>query len=89
MRTKITFAAIVGLALWGSTPMAIAQTGEFAGQVPSSVIRNAWQIQDELQSARSGTPARSVEPTDHSYDEPNPMKQPRRVTTTNGTKNRE
>jgi hypothetical protein len=56
MRTKITFAAIVGFALWGSTPMAVAQTGEFAAQVPSSVIRNAWQIQDELQSARSGTP---------------------------------
>jgi hypothetical protein len=88
MRTKIAFAAIVGLALWGSTPMAIAQTGEFAGQVPSLVIRNAWQIQDELQSARSGTPAQSVDRTIPSYGEPNPVKPPVSVTTTNGAKTR-
>jgi hypothetical protein len=86
MRTKITFAAIVGLALWGSTPTADAQTGEFAAQVPSSVIRNAWQMQDEFQSARSATPTKSVDRIAPSYGERNSVKLPGSVTTSNGTK---
>jgi hypothetical protein len=89
MRTKIAFATIIGIALWGSTIMAIGQTGEFAVQVPTPVIRDAWKIQDQLQSARSGTPAKPVDRTAPSYGESNSVKPPGSVTTTNGTKTRE
>ncbi len=89
MRTKIAFAAIIGVALLGSTLMANAQTGEFAGQVPSSVIREAWQLQDQLQSARSGTPAKSVNRTVRSYGEPNSVKPRGSVITNDGAKARE
>jgi hypothetical protein len=86
MRSKIAFAAIVGLALWGSTPTTNAQTGEFAGQVPSSVIRNAWQMQDEFQNARSAAPVKSVDRTAPGYGASNSVKLPGSVTTPNGTK---
>ena len=89
MRTKIAFAAIIGVALLGSTLMANAQTGEFAGQVPSSVICEAWQLQDQLQSARSGTPAKSVNRTVRSYGEPNSVKPRGSVITNDGAKARE
>jgi hypothetical protein len=89
MRTTIAFAAIISVALLGSTLMAIAQTGEFAVQVPSSVIRDAWQLQDQLQSARSGTPAKSVDRPVRSYGETNSVKPRGSVTTAKGAKTNE
>ena len=86
MRARISFAALIGTVLLGSTLTAIAQTGEFAGQVPSSVIRDAWRLQDQLQRARSGVPANSVERT---YGTSYPVKPPGNVTTTNRARTRE
>jgi hypothetical protein len=86
MRTTIAFAAIIGVALFGSMPIANAQTGEFAGQVPSSVIRDAWQLQDQLQRARSGMPANAVDRPYPDYDSSSSVKPPGNVATTNGAK---
>jgi hypothetical protein len=50
--------------LFGSTLMAAAQTGEFAVQVPGPVVHDAWEIQDQLQDARSGKRVNRSAPTD-------------------------
>jgi hypothetical protein len=63
MRTHMAYPALLIASLLGSTPMAIAQTGQFASPVPGAVVHNAWEIQDQLQNARSGTPAKSLSRT--------------------------
>jgi len=63
MRAQIAHSTILIASVLGSTLMATAQTGEFALQVPGSVVHRGWEIQDQLQDARSGTPARSVSHT--------------------------
>jgi len=63
MRVQIALPAIFIASLVGSSHIATAQTGEFALQVPASVVHRGWEIQDQLQDARSGTPARSVSHT--------------------------
>ena len=44
MRVRIALPAILIASPLGSSPMATAQTGEFASQVPGSVIHNAWSF---------------------------------------------
>jgi hypothetical protein len=87
MRAQIAFPVILFASLPGSTLMAVAQTGEFATQIPGSVIHNAWEMQDQWQNLRSGMPARPVSPPLRSYDEWNSAKPaPGGVTTMNRTK---
>jgi hypothetical protein len=87
MRAKIAHLAILIASLLGSTLMAVAQTGEFVGQVPGPIVHDAWEIQDQLQNARSGAPARSARRTTRSYDGSNPAKPAEGgVVTINGTK---
>jgi hypothetical protein len=88
MRIQITLPAIlIAASLLGSSPMATAQTGEFAGQVPGPIIHNAWEMQDRFQNARSGTAVKSVSPTVRSYDGSNSAKPAAAgVITTNATK---
>ena len=50
--------------------MAAAQTGEFAVQVPGPVVHDAWEIQDELQDARSGKRVNRSAPTDGNSNSP-------------------
>lgn len=64
MRAKILPAAITIASLFGSTLMAPAQTGEFAVQVPGPVVHDAWEIQDQLQDARSGKRVNRAAQTD-------------------------
>ncbi len=56
MRAQIAFATLLVASLLGSTPMAVAQTGEFPLQVPGSVIHNAWDTQDQLRDSRLAKP---------------------------------
>jgi hypothetical protein len=87
MRPQIAHPAILIASLLGSTPVATAQTGEFAGQVPGPIIHDAWELQDQIQNARSGTPAKSVNRTTRSYDGSNSAKPVAGdVTTANRTK---
>jgi hypothetical protein len=87
MRAQIAFPVILFASLSGSTLTAVAQTGEFASQVPSSVMRNAWEMQDYSQRVRSGAVDRPVSPPAQSYDWSNAGKPaPGGVTTMNGTK---
>jgi hypothetical protein len=60
MRTYIAYSAILIASMLGSRLMATAQTGEFPLQVPGSVVHRGWEVQDQLQDARSGTPTKSV-----------------------------
>jgi hypothetical protein len=85
MRVQIALPAIlIAAPLLGSSHMATAQTGEFAGQVPGPIIHNAWEMQDRFQKARSDV--KSVSRTARSYDG-NPAKPAAAgITTTNGTK---
>jgi hypothetical protein len=62
MRTQIALQAILAASLLGSTISAVAQTGEFASPVPGRVVHDAWEMQDQLQNARSGTPGKPVSP---------------------------
>ena len=88
MRASIAFPIILLASVPGSTLVAVAQTGEFALQVPGSVMHSAWEIQDQLQSARSGVPVRPVNPPPlRSYDWSNAAKPaPGSVRTVYGTK---
>jgi hypothetical protein len=87
MRARIVFPIILFASLPGSTLMAVAQTGEFATQIPGSVIHSAWEMQDQWQNLRSGLPARPVNPPLRSYGWSNSAKPaPGGVTTVNGTK---
>lgn len=86
MRAQIAFPVILFASLSGSTLTAVAQTGEFASQVPGAVMRNAWEMQDYSQSVRSGV-ARPVSPPAQSYDWSNAGKPtPSGVTPVTGTK---
>jgi hypothetical protein len=88
MRVQIALPAIlIAASLLGSSPMATAQTGEFANQVPGPIIHNAWEMQDRFQNARSGTSVKSVSRTTRSYDGSDPAKRTEGgVVTINGTK---
>jgi hypothetical protein len=87
MRAKIAHPAILIASFLGSTLTAVAQTGEFAGQVPGPIVHDAWEIQDQLQNAQSGAPARLMRRTARSYDGSNSAKPAASgVTTINGTK---
>ena len=87
MRAKIVHPAILIASLLGSTLTAVAQTGEFAGQVPGPIIHNAWEMQDRFQNARSGAAAKSVSPAARGYDGSNSAKPAAAgVMTTNATK---
>jgi hypothetical protein len=87
MRVQIALPAILIASLLGSSPMATAQTGEFAGQVPGPIVHDAWEIQDQLQRARSGTDVKSVSRSARSYDGSNSAKPAAAgVITTNATK---
>jgi hypothetical protein len=68
MRTYIAYSAILIASMLGSRLMATAQTGEFPLQVPGSVVHRGWEVQDQLQDARSGTPTKSVRRTAGSYE---------------------
>jgi cell division septation protein DedD len=57
MRAQIAYSAILAASVLGSTLTATAQTGEFPLQVPGPIVHRGWEIQDQLQDARSGTPA--------------------------------
>jgi hypothetical protein len=74
MRAQIAHPAILVASLLGSTPMATAQTGEFAVQVPGPIVRDAWELQAQFQNARSGAPVKSVNRTTRSYDGRNSAK---------------
>jgi hypothetical protein len=69
MRAQIAYPAILTAFVLGSTLTATAQTGEFPLQVPGSVVHRGWEIQDQVQDARSGTTARSASRTARSYEE--------------------
>jgi hypothetical protein len=87
MRVQIALPAILITSLLGWSNIATAQTGEFASQVPGPIIHNAWEIQDQLQNARSGTAVKSVSRTARSYDGSNSAKPAAAgVITTNATK---
>jgi len=87
MRVQIALPAILIASLLGSSPMATAQTGEFASQVPGSVIHNAWELQGQFQNARSGTAVRLVSRTARSNNGSNYAKPAAAgVKTTRGTK---
>ena len=87
MRAQIVYPAILTASVLGSTLMATAQTGEFPLQVPGSVVHRGWEIQDQAQAARSGTPTRSVNRTGGSYDGSKSAKPVAgRITTTSGIK---
>jgi hypothetical protein len=68
MRTYIAYSAILIASMLGSRLVATAQTGEFALPVPSSVVHRGWEVQGQLQDARSGTPTKSVSRTAGSYE---------------------
>jgi hypothetical protein len=68
MRVQIAYSAIPIASVLSSTRMATAQTGEFPLQVPGAIVHRGWEIQDQLQDARSGTPARSASRTARSYE---------------------
>jgi hypothetical protein len=78
------------LSLSGSTISAVAQTGEFGSPVPGQVVHDGWELQDRLQNARSGAPARPVSRPPASadrYGDSNFVKPATGgITTTNGTK---
>jgi hypothetical protein len=63
MRAQITLPAILLVSLLGSTISAVAQTGEFASPVPGRVVHDGWELQDQLQNARSGMAAQPVNPS--------------------------
>jgi hypothetical protein len=87
MRAHLAYPAILIAFMLGSTPIATAQTGEFASQVPGAVVHAGWELQDQLQNARSGMPARSVSRTTRDYDTSNSAKPAADgVATANGTK---
>jgi len=56
MRAQIAYSTILIASVLGSTLMATAQTGEFALQVPSSVVHRGWEIQDQI----AGCPIRNA-----------------------------
>jgi hypothetical protein len=93
MRTQIALQAIFIASLLGPTISAVAQTGEFAGQVPGRVVHEGWSLQDYLQNLRNGTPAQPANPPPASpnyYTDPNSAKPAvGRTTTGNGTKGQE
>jgi hypothetical protein len=92
MRTQIALRAIFVASLLGSTISALAQTGEFAGQVPGRVVHDGWAMQEYLQNMRNGTPAQPANPppTPNYYSDPNSAKPAvGRKTTGNGTKGQE
>jgi hypothetical protein len=88
MRASIAFPIILLASVPGSTLVAVAQTGEFALQVPGSVMHSAWEIQDQWQNVRSGLPVRPVNPPPlRSYNWSNAGKPaPGSVRTVYGTK---
>ena len=87
MRVHLAYPAMLIGSLLGSTPMATAQTGEFASQVPGSVVHAGWELQEHLQNVRSGTSAKPVTPTARDYDGSNSAKPVADgVTTANGIK---
>jgi len=67
MRAQITLPAVLIASLLGSMISAVAQTGEFASPVPGRVIHDSWELQDQLQNARSGTAAEPVNPPPRTY----------------------
>jgi hypothetical protein len=71
MRNQTSFGVILAACVLSLARIAVAQTGEFAGQVPGPIVRHAWKIQDQLQSARSGTSVKSVNHTARNRSEPN------------------
>jgi hypothetical protein len=83
MRIQTALPAIMVASLLGSTLMAIAQTGEFATQVPGSVVHEGWELQDRLQDARSEKRASRAA---QSYGNSNSVKPAAGVATRNGTK---
>jgi hypothetical protein len=89
MRARIAFVVILVASLSGSARIADAQTGEFAGQVPGPIVRQAWKIQDQLQSIRSGTSVKSPSHTARSLGDPSAAKPQGSVTATNGAKTKE
>ena len=92
MRTDLTYPAIfiapalLIVSALCATPMAMAQTGEFASQVPGAVVHAGWELQDRLQNARSGMPPNSVGST--TRDDVSNSAKPAAdgVTTASGTK---
>jgi hypothetical protein len=74
MRVQIALPAILIASLLDSQTMATAQTGEFASQVPGSIIHDTWELQDQFQNVRSGTAVKSVSHTARSYDGSNSAK---------------
>ena len=83
MRVELAYRASFIAFFLGSTPMAIAQ---IASQVPGSVVHAGWELQDQLQNARSGSPAKPVSRTNRDYDVSNSTKPAADgVTTANGT----
>ena len=93
MRTRIALQAIFVASLLGSTISAVAQTGEFASQVPGRVVHDGWALQDYLQNLRNGTPAQPPNPpaaASSYYGDPNsPKPVVGRKTTGNGMKRQE
>jgi hypothetical protein len=89
MRTQIAVGVILVASLLGSARIAAAQTGEFASPVPGSTMRDAWEMQDQLQRARSRASVKIDNPAAPSYGEPNAAKPQGGVTTINGAKTRE
>lgn len=68
MRTLIAHSAILIFLLLASSTITLAQTGEFAGQVPGPIVHEGWRLQDQFQNARSKTSIRSVARTAGSND---------------------
>jgi hypothetical protein len=86
MRSRGTFVIILSLVVLGWTSIAIAQTGEFGGQVPGRVVHDGWEMQDRLQRERSMTPAKSTTRTGRSYGEINSERSKGGFKATNGNK---
>ena len=81
LRAKIAFSVIFAGSLLGSTPMAVAQTGEFAASVPAEVVRAGQRLQDELQAARS---RKTSSRTDRAYGPENSGKPQDGIAATDG-----
>jgi hypothetical protein len=76
MRTQIALQCLLVTSLVSSTISAVAQTGEFASPVQGRVMRDAWDLQDQLQKERNGTPVQPANPFPAGpyYGDPNSVK---------------
>jgi hypothetical protein len=93
MRAQITLPTVLIVSLLGSMISAAAQTGEFASPVTGRVMRDGWELQDQLQAARSGIATQPVNPPPrtHYYGDSNLGKPVMDGATTvrNGTKSQQ